>query len=677
MGAQTWCSKRGRRSFIKKSSRQCRGSQISCAALRALAINSREQFIKEQREDPELGHIYRYLENPDDGSVNATVCESWSQDFKLINGLLFYAKYFSNLGELRVYIPGSLRKDIMKEFHDLPLAGHLGKRKTYLKLRDTCYFPFMRKYIFEYVSTCDRCQKFNYKNALPAGRLMPIVSKYPNEIVTLDLLGPYPASRPERYKFILVISDHFTKWCELIPLRKASAQAIANAFFDNYIARYGAPISLISDNGPQFISDVFEHLSHRLDIKHMKTVTYRPQSNLTERVNRNLVQMIASFVEENHENWDQFLHEFAFALRTAVNETTNKTPAELFLGRKIITPFSKLINVTEDAKYVGSNIERLFDEARRNMQKKKHKSWEKHYNLRRRDVHIKVNDLVLLQTHFLSAAGRKQVRVYRPRQSDTISSDSPVETLYDEQEVSHGSNRSHQGQFKEHRKTSSQESEGCRSRQGNTTREIPRNKRKINSTASKDQALKRSKICRKRSRQGSDHQDRKRRAPEQGQGVKRSIPSSISSRNYKFQKHNTSSPGVESIAGPSRLPDRRTATTTGGSRMEVSGRDNQTRQTRATTRRRNEQAEKPVRSNQTNTRRPCPYYLRSRIQEKDGIPEEMSNIEINGIPGSTFRRRSLSMEALDGDPVHRFNRQNPGCIVSLSSRCEQVKNFCN
>ncbi|GFV63872.1 retrovirus-related Pol polyprotein from transposon 297 [Trichonephila clavipes] len=101
------------------------GSQISCAALRALAINSREQF----REDPELGHIYRYLENPDDGSVNATVCESWSQDFKLINGLLFYAKYFSTLGELRVYIPGSLRKDIMKEFHDLPLAGHLGKEE--------------------------------------------------------------------------------------------------------------------------------------------------------------------------------------------------------------------------------------------------------------------------------------------------------------------------------------------------------------------------------------------------------------------------------------------------------------------------------------------------------------------------------------------------------------------
>ncbi|GFX79173.1 retrovirus-related Pol polyprotein from transposon 17.6 [Trichonephila clavipes] len=65
------------------------GSQISCAALRALALNSREQLIREQREDPELGYIYRYLENPDDGSVNATICEGWSQDFKLIDGLLF------------------------------------------------------------------------------------------------------------------------------------------------------------------------------------------------------------------------------------------------------------------------------------------------------------------------------------------------------------------------------------------------------------------------------------------------------------------------------------------------------------------------------------------------------------------------------------------------------------
>ncbi|GFU94429.1 transposable element Tcb1 transposase [Trichonephila clavipes] len=179
-----------------------------------------------------------------------------------------------------------------------------------------------------------------------------------------------------------------------------------------------------------------------------------------------------------------------------------------------------------------------------------------------------------------------------PRQTDTISSDSQIETLYDKQGVSHGSIRSNQGQFKEHRKTSSKESEGCRSRQGT-----------------------------------------------------------------------------------SRLPDcRLNKSTTVESRTEGSGRDNKTRQTRATTRGRNKQAERPVRSNQATTRRPCPYYLRSRVKESDGIPEEQRNIEINGIPHSRIRR-SLSMEALDGDPTLMKQIKvtvNPVVMVTISVMVTRV-----
>ncbi|GFY22940.1 transposon Ty3-I Gag-Pol polyprotein [Trichonephila clavipes] len=88
-----------------------------------------------------------------------------------------------------------------------------------------------------------------------------------------------------------------------------------------------------------------KNLSERLGIRHVKTVVYRPQANRTERVNRDLVQMIANYVYEQHDTWDRFLREFAYAIRTAVNETTEKTPAELFLGRKLITPFQKLVMV--------------------------------------------------------------------------------------------------------------------------------------------------------------------------------------------------------------------------------------------------------------------------------------------------------------------------------------------
>ncbi|GFX44596.1 uncharacterized protein TNCV_2637612 [Trichonephila clavipes] len=89
-----------------------------------------------------------------------------------------------------------------------------------------------------------------------------------------------------------------------------------------------------------------------------------------------------------------------------VNETTGKTPEELFLGRMLITPFQKLVMVSDGTEFAVGDIERLFEKARRNT-KAKHEKWEKYYNRRRRDVQIKVNDWILIATHPLSSATKK------------------------------------------------------------------------------------------------------------------------------------------------------------------------------------------------------------------------------------------------------------------------------
>ncbi|GFW68272.1 uncharacterized protein TNCV_1881521 [Trichonephila clavipes] len=124
--------------------------------------------------------------------------------------------------------------------------------------------------------------------------------------------------------------------------------------------------------------------------------------------------MIANYVNEQHDTWDQFLREFAYAIRTAINETTGKTPAELFLGRKLITPFQKLVMVSDGMEFAVGDIERLFEEARRNT-KAKHEKREKYYNRRRRDVQIKVNDWVLIATHALSSVTRKVVAKFKTK----------------------------------------------------------------------------------------------------------------------------------------------------------------------------------------------------------------------------------------------------------------------
>ncbi|GFU42724.1 retrovirus-related Pol polyprotein from transposon 17.6 [Trichonephila clavipes] len=180
------------------------------------------------------------------------------------------------------------------------------------------------------------------------------------------------------------------------------------------------------------------------------------------------------------------------------------------------------------------------------------------------------------------------------------------------------SSRSQPGKFKGSRKTSSEESNGHKSSKGNAGWEDPRLKRKVESNGSGDRKdLKRSKICRKRSLQDPN--------------------------------------GSQSIAGPSRPKDsRQDKPPTEGSRHEGSGQYDKARETKTTKNGTNRAAEKrPVRSKQATAVRPCPYYLRSRVRQPEGFPEERRNIGMESIPQNNIRRRSLSMEALDGDPVDR------------------------
>ncbi|GFW37576.1 uncharacterized protein TNCV_861811 [Trichonephila clavipes] len=62
---------------------------------------------------------------------------------------------------------------------------------------------------------------------------------------------------------------------------------------------------------------------------------------------------------------------------------------------------------------------------------------------------------------------------------------------------------------------------------------------------------------------------------------------------------------------------------------------------------------RPVRSRKTTIEKPCPYYLRNRFKEPEGLPEEQRSTGIDSLPQNSLRRRSLSMEALDGDPADK------------------------
>ncbi|GFU53156.1 uncharacterized protein TNCV_3023771 [Trichonephila clavipes] len=331
-----------------------------------------------------------------------------------------------------------------------------------------------------------------------------------------------------------------------------------------------------------------------------------------------------------------------------------KTPAELFLGRKIITPFRKLVRVTDGAEYVGGNIEKLFDEARQNMQRQ-HKTWEKYYNRKRRAVNIKVNDLVLVETHFISAAGRRVVGKFMPKfegpyrgYSDTNSFDSINETLYGGKESSNWSNRSNSGKSRRSRKPSANESKSCKSNKGTTGLEDLRFKctRPVSSTGTGERYdRKRPKICRKRSLQGSEYAANKRKVLVSPQGLKRGVPSSISSRTHKYIRKSTNKPptqGPEILSGTSNQGKiRKFSPLKEESRRGARVQSDRARETRTTGSKEHSAAEgRRVQSRKTTTVRPCPYYLKSPFKEPEGLPEEQRSTGIDSLPQNSLRRRS-------------------------------------
>ena len=120
-----------------------------------------------------------------------------------------------------ILIPSSMHANILKTLHDGPLGGHLGITRTEERIRKRFYWPNIRKTVTEHIQLCQVCNQQNsplHGNPAPLGHIS--VSQ-PFTFWAMDYMGPLPETS-RRNKHILLVVDHFTKWCEAFPNRSKS-----------------------------------------------------------------------------------------------------------------------------------------------------------------------------------------------------------------------------------------------------------------------------------------------------------------------------------------------------------------------------------------------------------------------------------------------------------------------
>ena len=197
-------------------------------------------------------------------------------------------------------------EEIIRQIHGGDTGGHLGAKKTVHKMKEQYYWPGHWNYVKLFCKTCTACNTQKGTTARPCVPLQSVQAGYPMQLVAMDIVGPFPESESGS-KYILVVSDYYTKWVEAYSIANQEASTIARTLVDEFFCRFSPPRQLHSDQGRQFESEVIAQICRLLGIVKSRTSPYHPQSDgQVERINRTLLDMLATSANDHPWSWEWY-----------------------------------------------------------------------------------------------------------------------------------------------------------------------------------------------------------------------------------------------------------------------------------------------------------------------------------------------------------------------------------
>ena len=236
----------------------------------------------------------------------------------------------------RIYIPADLRRDALREYHDVRPAGHPGVGAMMRKVLKHLWWPSIHRDIRQYVRGCQTCQasKVNTHPTAPPITPHDVASNpFPFKQVSVDLVTDLPPTRGCD-SILTIVDQGLTKAAFFLLTNKtASSAKIANLYHNAIYPNYGIPDAVISDRGLQFVSSFTRDLYSKSGIELKATTAYRPQSNgEAERVNQEIGTYLRMYCAEKPDDWSLYLADVQFAHNSRVHSMHGQTPFYLLHG---------------------------------------------------------------------------------------------------------------------------------------------------------------------------------------------------------------------------------------------------------------------------------------------------------------------------------------------------------
>ena len=236
-------------------------------------------------------------------------------------------------------IPNPSFSECFKKVHN-DGAGHVGKIRTYARLRKLPGFPWglptseVYKNVKSECEGCLTCLKIWSTRGKIGTASGAVIRQRPWTEVAIDLIV---LTEPDvdGNKHILVIIDSFSRAVELFPLKAGDAESVAQCLFDVY-NRYGRPLRVRCDRAKAFLKSVLKRFQKMVGVDTHPTLPFSPQQNgQCERANQEVMRHLRAMVLSKpgaHRRWGLLTPAVRRILNNTVHSETGCSPNELIYG---------------------------------------------------------------------------------------------------------------------------------------------------------------------------------------------------------------------------------------------------------------------------------------------------------------------------------------------------------